>query len=88
MEKIIDARYFVSKQEAHSVLRSALGEENYIGSNLDALHDCLTSICIPTEIRIINWSHAMYHLKAYANILWHVLDDSSEENPCLHITID
>lgn len=84
----VDAREFVSKHEMHAALRSVLGEENYLGSNLDALHDCLTSKAEPVELTIINWSYAMYRLGEYADRLWHVLDDASEENPNIRINID
>ena len=84
----VDAREFVSKHEMHAALRAVLGEENYWGSNLDALHDCLTCIFEPTELHIRNWSAAMQILGDYANRLWTVLDDSSEENPLLTIVIE
>ena len=62
----IDANEFVTKHEMHAALRAALGEENYYGSNLDALHDKLTSICEPTTIVIKNWSFAARRLGEYA----------------------
>lgn len=88
MNITVDAREFVSKHETHAALRSVLGEENYWGSNLDALYDCLTSKAEPTKLTIINWSFAMTHLRGYADRLWHVLYDASEENHRLSITIE
>ena len=88
MEIIIDAKYFTSRHEAHSTLRAALGEENYWGSNLDALHDCLTCIFVPTEIVIKNWSYAARRLGEYADRLWHVFDDSCAENPFITVVIE
>ena len=85
---IINARDFKTKHEAHCALRAALGQENYWGSNLDALHDCLTSIFEPTEIVIKNWSAAVHYLGEYADRLWHVLDDSAEENPFISVAIE
>lgn len=84
----VDAKNFASKPELHLALKAVLGEENYFGSNLDALHDCLTSICEPTVLRIINWSYAAKALGGYANILWRVLYDSSEENQKINIIIE
>ena len=84
----VDAREFISKHETHSALRAALGEENYWGSNLDALHDCLTMIFEPTTLVIKNWSAAVANLGDYADRLWHVLDDSAEENPFLSVVIE
>ena len=88
MRIFVDADKFVSKQEMHSALRAVLGEENYFGSNLDALHDCLTSIGEPTELVITNWGCASRHLGKYADILWHVLDDSANENGRLRIILN
>ena len=84
----VDAREFITKHEAHCALRAALGEENYWGSNLDALHDCLTSVLEPTTLVIKNWSSAVRHLGEYADRLWHVLDDSAGENPNITIIIE
>ncbi|MCR5807975.1 MAG: barstar family protein [Clostridiales bacterium] len=88
MKYQVDAFDFVSKQETHAVLRNALGEENYRGSNLDALHDCLTMIFEPTTLVISHWGYAERRLGEYADRLWHVLDDSSEENPFLTIILE
>lgn len=84
----VDANRFVTKAEMHAALRRVLGEENYMGSNLDALHDCLTSVCTPVTLRIYNWGSASRHLGRYADLLWHVLYDSSEENRNLSIVIE
>lgn len=84
----VNAREFGSRLEMHAALRNALGGENYWGSNLDALHDCLTSVSEPTVLRIVNWSYAARHLGEYADRLWHVLSDSTDENPNLNITIE
>lgn len=84
----VDATGFVSKLEMHACLRAALGGENYYGSNLDALHDCLTMIFQPTTLVIKNWSAAARNLGGYADILWHVFDESAEENPFLSVVIE
>ena len=84
----VDARLFTSKQELHSAMRTALGQENYWGSNLDALYDCLTSVCEPTRLIIMHWTAAMLKLGPYADGLWHVLDDASEANPAIEITLE
>ncbi|MBR3383502.1 MAG: barstar family protein [Clostridia bacterium] len=84
----VDARDFITKHETHAALRAVLGEENYWGSNLDALHDCLTMVFEPTTLTIKNWSSAARRLGDYANRLWHLFDDASEENPNLNIVIE
>jgi Barstar, RNAse (barnase) inhibitor len=87
MTIIADASKFTSKIETHAALREALGSENYWGSNLDALYDCLTMIFEPTTLVIRNWSSAARRLGEYADRLWHVLDDASTENPFLSVEI-
>lgn len=72
----------------HEALREVLGQENYWGSNLDALYDCLTCVFEPTQLTIKHWSYAMQKLGAYADALWHVLDDASDSNPFLHIALE
>ncbi|MBR4659404.1 MAG: barstar family protein [Clostridia bacterium] len=84
----IDGKAFFSRQDTHRALRNALGKDNYQGSNLDALHDCLTCIFTPTEIVIKNWSYAARYLGEYADMLWHVLDDSTAENPNITVVIE
>ena len=88
MNLTVDANAFVSKQETHAALRAVLGEENYWGNNLDSLHDCLTMIFEPTTLTVRHWGAAMRHLGEYADRLWHVLDDASEENPFLTIVME
>ena len=45
VEKItVDASLFIDKQTTHESLKKAIKSENYIGNNLDALHDALTGI--------------------------------------------
>lgn len=84
----VDARDFTSRTAMHAAMRAALGGENYIGSNLDALHDCLTSICEKTTLRIFNWSAAVHRLGRYSDTLWRVLYDSQKENELLDIIIE
>lgn len=88
MKISVDARRFTSKKELHSAMREALGQENYWGDNLDALYDCLTCRFEPTELTIKHWSSAMLRLPDYANALWHMLDDASDMNQMLKITIE
>lgn len=84
----VDARGFTSRPAMHAAMRAVLGEENYIGNNLDALHDCLTSICEKTTLRIEHWGAAAHKLGKYADSLWRVLYDSQKENALLDIIIE
>jgi RNAse (barnase) inhibitor barstar len=84
----VDGREFTSRTAAHAALRAVLGSENYYGSNLDALHDCLTSICEKTTLRIYNWSAAVHKLGRYSDSLWRVFYDSQKENGLLDVVIE
>lgn len=88
MYLVVDAKEFTTRLDAHRALRRALGGENYWGSNLDALHDCLTCIFEPTTLVIRNWSFAARRLGEYADRLWHVFDDSCAENPFISVVIE
>ena len=58
---------------------------HYIGHNLDALHDQLTSLSSPTELTVQNWAAAEKSLGRYANALKRMLNDAEAENPLLTI---
>ena len=89
MKKIvIDAANFKDKKQMFTHLHAVLGNDNFEGNNLDALHDRLTMIFEPTEITVRNFANAKAHIGGYADIFWHVLDDASEENKNLSIVID
>jgi RNAse (barnase) inhibitor barstar len=84
----VDAERFGSKLEMHAAFREVLGEENYWGSNLDALHDRLTMVFEPTTLRIIHWTSAVQNLGRYSDLLWLVLDDAQRESDNLKIIIE
>lgn len=80
----IDARELTERERAHACLRAALESRDYIGSNLDALHDVLTSICHPTHIVLENISAARAAENSYLPRVLGVLTDAAIENP--HLT--
>ena len=85
---VIDAARFTDKKAMYECLHEAFGTRNFKGSNLDALHDCLTMIFEPTRITVQNFCSAMRTLGGYADLVWHVFDDSSEENKNLDIVFN
>ncbi len=89
VEKItVDASLFTDKQTTHETLKKAIKSENYIGNNLDALHDALTSICRRTRITIVNFDKAAGMLDEYADRLALVLSVSAAENPILSVVFE
>ena len=83
----IDAGLFSDPSDVHDAFRKALGREDYVGSNLDALHDVLTTTFSFTTIRVITFGTAREKLGDYADSLKNVLVDSAAENRCLRVEI-
>lgn len=85
---LIDASYFTDIKETHAALKAAIGSDEYIGSNLDALHDVLTSIGKKTKITVKNYRAAEENLGEYAEKLALVLAVSASTNPMLTVVFD
>lgn len=81
----LDCRGFLPRSALHKAFADALSFPDHYGNNLDALHDCLTSLPEETDLTLLNWSAAKGELGRYAAALKRVLDDSAQENPLLHI---
>ena len=84
-EITLDCRGFIPRSELHRILAEALSFPDHYGNNLDALHDCLTSLPEETRLILQNWETAEVGLGRYALGLKRVLEDSQEENPLLKI---
>ncbi len=77
----IDCSGIQNKDQLHCLLAKELEFPEYYGHNLDALFDCLTDICVPTDIRLLGW-HALGDWKeGFQN----VFINASMENPDLDI---
>ena len=81
----LDCRGFVPRSALHRAFAEALSFPDHYGNNLDALHDCLTSLPEETDLTLLNWPAAEAELGRYAAALKRVLEDSARENPLLHI---
>ena len=77
---IIDGNTIRSKENFFDAMRTQLGEDRLIGSNLDALYDVLTSITCHTVIEIINRPQLEESLGDYWQKIFWVLSDCLEEN--------
>ncbi|MBQ7700173.1 MAG: barstar family protein [Clostridia bacterium] len=89
IEKItVDAAAFTDTASTHAALRAAIGEKGYAGSNLDALHDVLTSIGRRTRITVTNYRAAEENLGEYAEKLALVLAVSASSNPVLTVVFE
>ncbi|MBO4868857.1 MAG: barstar family protein [Clostridia bacterium] len=84
----VDASLFTDRKAVHDALRAAIGSEDYIGSNLDALNDVLTSIGRKTRIKIRHFCAARDNLGEYAETLAYVLASAACSNPYLTVIFE
>ena len=85
MTVTIDCSEIQSKEDFHRIFSKSLHLPGFYGSNLDALHDCLTDIFEPTEIRLVHAAALADRLGLYAEVLHDVLRDACEENQRLQL---
>lgn len=79
----IDCNRIEAPRQLHTAFAEALEFPAWYGNNLDALHDCLTSLTEETEIILTDFSS----LPGFANGFRRVLLDSAEENTKLNVTL-
>ncbi len=72
-------------EKAHAELAKALHFPEYYGKNLDALHDCLTSLS-DTQLVIEDCAFASAKMEKWPGFL-SVFFDSAAENPRLEIKL-
>lgn len=72
-----------SMAEMHETLAQELTFPGWYGSNLDALHDCLTAICEDTRLNFLHFPSLPFPAAG----LLRVLRDSENENPHLEISL-
>ena len=85
MTAIIDGSTIGTREQLHDALAAQLALPEYYGRTLDALHDCLTDVFEPLELRVIHAGALAERLGLYAEVLHDVLRDAGEENPRLQI---
>lgn len=82
---IIDGLTVTSMEEIHRSLAQQLTFPEWYGSNLDALHDCLTDLHEETDLSILHPESLLEALGPAYGRLCRVLSDAAEENPYLHL---
>ena len=84
---IIDGKLISSKEEFFSIIRNQVGEDLLVGSNLDALHDVLTSLTVHTSIEISGEKYLSKRLGSYwKKVLW-MISDCLDENRNLKLVM-
>ena len=86
-EILLDGRRMTSRESAHQQLAQALDFPSYYGRNLDALHDCLGDIDIPTQLVVRHAARMKEGLGAYGVVLLRVLEDAEQENKNLSLVV-
>ena len=81
MQISIDCNTIQSRESFHQVFASALSFPEWYGSNLDSLHDCLTSLS--GTVRLDNWEAAEECLGSYGRSARKVLLQAALENESL-----
>ncbi len=76
-----------SREVLHTYLAKKLAFPSYYGKNLDALHDCLTERSTPLHITVTYTERLKEHLGDYGETLLRVLQDATEENKHISISI-
>ncbi len=80
-EILINCSEIRSMAEIHDVLARELNFPQWYGRNLDALHDCLTSLCEETKITFLHFPALPFRTVGLLN----VLHDSENENEKLEV---
>ncbi len=79
----LDCTGIKNREQLHKALAEALSFPEWYGCNLDALMDCLTDICAPTQLRLLGWRELGDWKDGFAE----VFVDAGLENPNLTIVL-
>lgn len=82
-EKIIDCTKIHTREDLHKVFREILGFPDWYGSNLDALHDCLTEVS--GKVRLSDWDAAEIRLGDYGKKVKKVIAAAALHNTKLDL---
>ena len=77
---VLDGNKMTTKTELHHEISFAFNFPNYYGKNLDALWDCLTEyVSLPESVVWKNFTHSQNYLGDYADKVFSVFEDVSQE---------
>jgi len=76
----LDGSQMTDKKAAHTYLQKQLNLKGYVGHNLDALFDVLTTVNEPMEIMIIHKKDMTKQLGGYADKVIRTFKDATTQN--------
>lgn len=77
---VIDGSLITTKEEFYDFMRLSLGNNLLIGSNLDALHDALTTVSYSAEFIVEGQNMLEHNLGSFWDKVCEVFSDSLDEN--------
>lgn len=77
---VIDGSLITTKEEFFDFMRLSLGSDILIGSNLDALHDALTTVSYSAEFIVEGRDLLEHNLGSFWDKVCEVFNDSLDEN--------
>ena len=85
---VIDGSLITTKEEFYDFMRLSLGSDLLIGSNLDALHDALTTVSYSAEFIVEGRDLLEHNLGSFWDKVCEVFSDSLDENYNISLSFD
>lgn len=87
MHITINCAEIKDKASLHNLFAAQLSFPDWYGANLDALFDCLTAICEPTTVTILNFESLREPLGSYADAFKKVMLRADADNDRITVQI-
>ena len=85
---VIDGSLITTKEEFYDFMRLSLGSDILIGSNLDALHDALTTVSYSAEFIVEGRDLLEHNLGSFWEKVCEVFNDALDENYNISLSFD
>ena len=85
---VIDGSLITTKEEFYDFMRLSLGSDILIGSNLDALHDALTTVSYSAEFIVEGRDLLEHNLGSFWDKVCEVFNDALDENYNISLSFD
>lgn len=85
---VIDGSLITTKEEFYDFMRLSLGGDLMIGSNLDALHDALTTVSYSAEFIVEGRDLLEHNLGSFWEKVCEVFNDALDENYNISLSFD